>query len=190
MAEKITEDIQDQQRIIRQTRNWIDNVIIGHNYCPFARKVVEDNSVRFQVFQSVDPTRQVETVIDECVYLDQNPQTETTLIIYPSGLKHFDYYLDFLALAENLLSAQGYEGIYQLASFHPSYLFQGAEEDDPANYTNRSPYPMLHLIREASIEKALAHFDNPEGIPERNIEFARAQGLDIMQGLLQASLKN
>ena len=189
MVEKTNEDIHDHNLIINQTKNWIDNVIIGHNYCPFARKVVEDNKVRFQVCQLTDTTRQLEYLVNECIYLDQHPETETTLIIFPSGLNHFYDYLDFLSLAEDMLMEKGYEGEYQLASFHPQYMFQGSEEDDPANYTNRSPYPMLHLIREASIEKVLKHFKNPEDIPERNIEFARAQGLDIMQGLLQASLK-
>ena len=86
------------------------------------------------------------------------------------------------------MEEKGYEGVYQLASFHPDYCFADSDEDDPANYTNRSPYPMLHLIREASIERALASYKNPENIPETNIKLARELGLDKMQSLLKDTL--
>lgn len=185
MSEQINED----QRYIAQTQHWVRTVIIGHNYCPFAKREFENNTVRYQVVHEQSLNQALEAIISECKYLDENKEIETTLLIFPSGLEQFNTFLDFLMLAEDQLHAQGYEGIYQLASFHPQYRFQGAEEDDPANYTNRSPYPMLHLIREASIEKALQHYPEPETIPERNIEYARAQGLEKMQQLLNDALK-
>jgi hypothetical protein len=117
--------------------------------------------------------------------MDIEPATETTLLILPEGCTQFNDFLDLTAMAEQLLIDQGYEGVYQLASFHPDYCFAGEDENDPANYTNRSPYPMLHIIREASIEQALKTYPNPELIPERNIELTRKLGLEKIQALLR-----
>lgn len=171
--------------IIAQTKQWINSVIIAHNYCPFAKREVDKGSVRYQVVHETEFNSLVSSVIQECVWLDQNADTETTLIIFPANLGDFNLFLDCLVLAEDLLIAQGYEGTYQIASFHPEYCFQGAEGNDAANYTNRSPYPMFHLIREASVQLAIEKHPDPESIPERNVEYAREQGLDKMKALLQ-----
>jgi len=88
-----------------------------------------------------------------------------------------------------LLKEQGYEGIYQLASFHPEYRFEGVELNDPANYTNRSPYPMIHILREASVEQALEKYPNPEKIPERNIQLIQGLGFGVMKELLAECYK-
>src|SRR5690554_333435 len=120
--------------------------------------------------------RALHRLVAECERLDDHPEVETTLLVLTPGLEAFDDYLDFLGLAEALLEAQGYEGTYQLASFHPDYCFEGAEEEDSANYTNRSPWPMLHLLREAGLERALEHYPDPEAIPERNVAAMRALG--------------
>jgi len=125
-------------------------------------------------------------LMQECARLDSESDIETTLLIYANAFKVFDDYLDFLALAEELLIDQGYEGIYQLASFHPNYCFDGASLDDPANYTNRSPYPMLHLLRETSIERAVSSYPDVENIPQRNIALTRQLGLDKVKTLLAA----
>lgn len=178
----------DEERIIAQTKKWVNNVIVAHNFCPFAKREIDKGSVRYFLSRDTDNNKRLESVISECIFLDQNEEIETTLIIFPSGLDDFESFLSFTFLAEELLIAQGYEGIYQLASFHPDYCFQGAEDNDPANYTNRSPYPMLHLIREDSLEKALEHYPSPDSIPERNIEYAREQGLEKMKDLLAQSI--
>jgi len=94
--------------------------------------------------------------------------------------------LDFLELAQGLLEVQNYEGVYQLASFHPNYCFEGSAENDAANYTNRSPYPMLHLLRESSLERALANYKNPEKIPDNNVKLTRELGLEKMKSTLAA----
>lgn len=180
---------QNDERIIAQTKNWIESVIIGHNYCPFAKRVVDDGKVKYRVSHESEFNSLLDVVIQECVFLDQNKETETTLIILPSNLDDFNAFLDCLALAEDLLIAQGYEGVYQIASFHPLYCFQGSEETDPANYTNRSPYPMIHLLREESLQAAIESHPDPEGIPERNIEYAREQGLEKMKHLLAKCMK-
>ena len=177
----------NEQRVIAQTKKWVETVIIAHNYCPFAKREVDRGSVRYKVIDDTEFNSLLQAVFQECVYLDQNSETETTLIIFPEKLNDFNLFLDCLLLAEGLLNEQGYEGKYQLASFHPDYCFQGAEIADAANFTNRSPYPMFHLIREASIERAIEHHPDPESIPERNVEHARQQGLDTMKTLLQES---
>ena len=178
----------EDQRIIAQTKEWVNKVIVGHNYCPFAKREVDKGSVRYTVVHETEFNSLLKDVVQECVWLDQNSDTETTLIIFPENLHEFNAFLDCLALAEDLLASQGYEGVYQIASFHPSYCFQGAEIDDPANYTNRSPYPMFHLIREASVEQAIKHHADASAIPERNVEFAREQGLEKMKALLQTCI--
>ena len=181
--------IQDDQRIIAQTKQWLNSVIIAHNYCPFAKREVDKGSVRYQVIHETEFNSLLKSVIQECVWLDQNAETETTLIIFPTNLENFNAFLDCLGLAEELLISQGYEGIYQIASFHPEYCFQGAEENDAANYTNRSPYPMFHLIRETSVQRAIENHPDAESIPERNVEYARKQGLEKMKKLLQHAIK-
>lgn len=175
----------NDQQVIAQTKKWVNTVVVAHNYCPFAKREVDRGSVRYQVIHETEFNSLLKDVYKECVWLDQNPDTETTLIIFPENLNEFNLFLDCLVLAEELLTAQGYDGIYQIASFHPDYCFQGAEENDPANYTNRSPYPTFHLIREASVEIATEKHPDPESIPERNVEYAREQGLETMQALLK-----
>jgi uncharacterized protein len=106
------------------------------------------------------------------------------LLIYPSYLNDFNDYLDFVYLAETLMSQQGYDGIYQLATFHPDYCFQGVASDDVSNFTNRSPFTMLHILRESSIEKAIAHYGNTEKIPANNIATMQRLGLEKVKKIL------
>ena len=185
MSNKNLDDI----RIIEQTKKWVNTVIVAHNYCPFAKREVKKESVRYSIVHETEFNSLLKSVMQECVWLDQNADTETTLIIFPSNLNDFNSFLDCLVLAEDLLIAQGYEGVYQIASFHPDYCFQGAELNDPANFTNRSPYPMFHLIREASVETAIKNHPDAESIPERNVEYARQQGLANMENLLKQCIE-
>lgn len=171
---------------IQQTINWIKSVVIGCNFCPFAAKAVLRKSIRYVVLPEATIESSLETVIKEIRFLDHAEDIETTLIIFPDSFAGFEDYLDLVELAEALVSDQDYDGIYQVASFHPDYCFAEAAVDDPANYTNRSIYPMLHLLREESITIALENFPDPEGIPDRNIDFARGKGLQYMQ-LLRAA---
>ncbi|MCG6935965.1 MAG: DUF1415 domain-containing protein [Proteobacteria bacterium] len=171
---------------VAQTRAWVETIIVGMNFCPFAKRELQRDSIRYAVIRETTLEPCLHTVIDECVRLDEEPAIETTLLIFPAGFADFDAFLDFIAIAEALLVEQGYEGVYQLASFHPDYCFADTAADDPANYTNRSPAPMLHLIREASIQQALLNHPRPEDIPERNIALARREGLETMQARLAA----
>ncbi|MBK8557452.1 MAG: DUF1415 domain-containing protein [Lewinellaceae bacterium] len=175
--------------IIAQTTNWIKSVVIGCNFCPFAAKALLKKGIRFVVSPESSVAKSMENLADEFRFLDNNPETETTLLIFPDNFSDFNEYLDLVDLAEALLDDLGYEGIYQVASFHPEYVFAGAEDDDPANYTNRSIYPMLHIIREDSITAALENYPGAENIPEHNIAFAQQKGLLYMQMLRAACIE-
>ena len=180
----------NSEKIRTQTKNWLKSFIIKYNICPFAGREDERNSIHYAVVESKHTDLCLEAVFTECQRLDQEPQIETTLIIFPFHLSQFDDYLEFLSMAESLLAKQHYQGVYQLASFHPMYCFEGELVTDPANYTNRSPYPMLHVIREKSLEHALQSYPNPELIPERNIKLTRDLGNEKIQAILTTALNS
>lgn len=175
--------------IIEQTQKWLSTVIIAHKLCPFAKREFDNGSIHYAVIEDISLENHLESIIQQCVALDHDTDRETSLLIFPEGLSEFEDYLDLLDIANALLKEQGYEGIYQLASFHPQYNFAGAARDDPSNYTNRSPYPMLHILREASVETALENFPNPQDIPTRNIQVTQDLGLHAMRTLLDSCYK-
>jgi len=174
-----------EERYIKETRHWIETVVIKNNFCPFAQRELKRGSIHFHVNRDLMMEDILFNVIQECKRLDETASIETSLLIYPAQFKDWDDFLDLIDIAQQLIVEQGYEGIYQLASFHPDYCFEDAPADDPANYTNRSPYPMLHLLREDSLEQALENYMEAEDIPERNIRKAREIGLAAMQNLLR-----
>jgi uncharacterized protein len=174
------------EQIIVHTKKWINDVIIGCNFCPFAAKVIKQQAVHFEVDTCVYSAFSPTSFLNEINRLDNDEKIETSFLIYSNSFESFDDYVDMVALAEEFLEENEYEGIYQLASFHPLYQFANSPIDDPANFTNRSVYPMLHLLREASIDKALEHYNNPEQIPDRNIDFARNKGYVYMKMLRDA----
>ena len=180
--------MESSEHIIYQTKKWINDVIVGCNFCPFAANVIKLKAVHYQVDTRLFSTFSSDSFLNELTRLDNEEKIETSFLIYPNSFKSFDDYLDMVALAEEFLEDNDYEGIYQLASFHPHYQFVNSPIDDAANYTNRSVYPMLHLLREASIDKALEHYKNPEEIPNRNINFARDKGRVYMKMLRDACL--
>lgn len=180
--------ISDKELVITQTKNWIKNVVIDCNFCPFASKPFMQKSISYSVQLSLDLKDISELIKKEFAFLDNHPDIETGFIIFPNDFQDFQEYLSLVKKAEQTLSKLGYDGVYQIASFHPDYLFADADEDDAANYTNRSIYPMLHLLREESLTKALSLFKEPESIPERNVHFAREKGLKYMQVLRSTCL--
>ena len=129
------------------------DVVIGCNFCPFADNVVKQQTIFYKVEQDTEMDACLDSFAGEMKRLDSDAGIETIFLIFPSGFQKFDDYLDLLSLAEDRLKRNGYEGIYQVASFHPLYLFANSDENAPANYTNRSIYPMLQLLREESIDK-------------------------------------
>lgn len=172
--------------VIEQTKKWINEVVVGCNFCPFASSVIKKNSVRYQVENSLSGKICLESFATEIAWLDEDITTETTFLIFPNSYNNLNDYLKMVNQAENYLKHKRYEGVYQIASFHPQYHFAKSPENDAANYTNRSMYPMLHLLRESSIAKALENYSNPELIPGRNINFAREKGLAYMKMLRDA----
>ena len=182
MPEVITTDA----LVIEQTKSWLKSIVIGLNFCPFAQREFEQNSIHYTVVRTDDMPSCLESLILECERLDDNQDIATSLIIYPELWGKFDDFLGFLAIAESLLEAQHYQGIYQLASFHPHYCFEGEKVEDPANYTNRSLYPMLHLLREDMLEAALKQYPHPEQIPQQNIKHARKLGETKLKMILES----
>lgn len=170
--------------IISQTKSWLEQTVIGHNFCPFAAHPFKNDRIRYWVLQGKNPEEHLEILVREMEHLQAHPAIETSLLIFPSALSDFYEYLDFLEIAMGLLAEQGFEGIFQIASFHPAYRFEGSDEEDAANFTNRSPYPMLHLLREASVEKAIENHPDPDGIPNRNIAHAQKLGADVFKNIL------
>ena len=175
-------------KIISQTKKWINDVVVGCNFCPFAAREVKQNKVHYQVEPATELSICLESFLQECIRLDKEVMIETTLLIFPNAFQSFDDFLDLVGHAEDILKQKGYEGIYQVASFHPLYRFADSANDDAANYTNRSVYPMLHLLREERIEQAIERYSDPEKIPERNVRFAREKGTAYMKMLKDACL--
>lgn len=177
-----------KDEIIDQTRNWIRSVVIGLNLCPFAARSVDKNRVRYVVSEAQTLEACLTALMQEVQHLDEDDAIDTTLLILPAAFPDFEDFLELTELADELLAENEYEGIYQVASFHPDYHFEDAPEDDPADFTNRSIYPMLHLLREEQVEQAIDSHPDPEGIPERNVQFTREKGLDYMKKLRDACL--
>ncbi|CAM4139261.1 DUF1415 domain-containing protein [Vreelandella rituensis] len=175
--------------VTQQTMNWVKRFIVELNVCPFAKREVEKESVRLCVVRSKKIEVALEELMMEIQWLDSHKETETTLLIFPTLFRDFHHYLDFVDLAEAMLAEQEYEGIYQLATFHPDYCFAETEPTDVSNYTNRSPYPMLHLLREASLDKAIDAYGDTSAIPDKNIQKMQAMGKASVENLLQSCLK-
>jgi hypothetical protein len=178
----------DHQAIIESTRIWIASVVIELNLCPFAQRVFQADKIRYVVTAAQDETSLLKALADELQALAAAPisSVETTLLIHPHVLDAFLDYNDFLGAAEQRVADLGLEGIIQIASFHPAYQFADTEPDAVENYTNRSPYPMLHLLREASIS---AGADDPAElleIPRRNIDTLKRLGIEKIRAKLQA----
>jgi uncharacterized protein len=168
----------DERSVIALTRSWIEKAVIGLNLCPFAKPIFASDLIRYCVSgaQSTDALR-VELVSElNTLRAVDASAVETTLLIHPRVLGDFAEYNAFLDEADAAVAELGLTGVLQVASFHPRYQFSGTDPDDIENYTNRSPYPMLHLLRESSIERAVAAMSDPAEIYERNIETMRRLG--------------
>lgn len=160
-----------------QTKQWLEDVVIGLNLCPFAHKPQKKKQIKIAVSEATTEEQLLEFILLELKELDSKDpeELETTLVVAKDMLEDFMDYNFFLDWVDALLKQEDYEGIYQVASFHPDYCFGGTEQEDAENLTNRSPYPTIHLIREESMEKVLKHYPNPAEIPDNNI--ARVESL-------------
>jgi len=161
----------DQEDALARTRAWIERAVIGLNLCPFAGRPWREGRVDILISEAETPDALAEDLAQALLGLAaiDAADCETRLIVHPRVLSDFLDYNDFLAVTDQLLDQLDLVGRFQIASFHPDYQFAGTEPNDPENWTNRSPYPMLHLLREASITEATDRIDHPEAIYERNI---------------------
>ncbi len=171
---------------IPRTSDWIRNFVVELNICPFAGGAVEKDLVRYRLSTASDIDILYQDFLEELLFLHESDpeKVETSILIHPQVLGDFYLYLDFLDLANTAIEEAGLEGVIQVASFHPDYTFEGEAPDSVTNYTNRSPYPMLHLLREASVSKAVDGHPDIEGIPARNMELLEKLGLEKVKAII------
>lgn len=180
---------EDDESIVLAVRKWVETLVVEMNLCPFAKRELVKNRVRFVSTAATTPEQLLLVLQAELELLNADPVVATTLLIHPQVLQDFYDFNDFLDLADSLLLDMQLEGVYQIASFHPNYQFGGTQPDDAENYTNRSPYAVLHLLREDSLEQVIADYPNVDDIPERNIELMNRLGQKRLQALLQDCFK-
>lgn len=188
----MTENTEQQaiaKTLIGQTKDWLEQVVIGLNFCPFAKKEFVNNTIHYCVSWHKKMDAALTDVATELQRLEKNADIETTLVIFNQGFNSFERFLDLVDYANQLLVDLGYEGEFQIANFHPDYLFEGEPADSASHYTNRSPYPTLHLIREQSMARAVAHYPDPESIPDNNIALAEQKGISYFENIL-ANIKH
>ncbi len=183
MSNEVTE-----QQALDAARNWVERVVIKHNFCPFAHKPAKNNVIRYTVSMADSEEGLVEDLIDELMKLRdaERGEHETTVLVAPNCLHDFHDYNQFLDLVDVLIQQFNLEGIIQVASFHPDYQFGDLEADDVRNYTNRTPYPMFHLILEEDIERARNTYPDVEAIPETNMRVLEEMGLEEARRQLAA----
>ena len=160
---------------LQHTKDWIQTFVIQYNLCPFAKKPFVQNKINYTLYEGSELEDLGVLLQRELLFLEKAPinEIETTIMILPNILNDFNDYLSFLAFANRLIFALRLEGVLQIASFHPNYQFDGTTKEEVTNKTNQAPFPLIHLLRESSVEEALAHYDEPESIPERNMETMR-----------------
>lgn len=176
----------NQAEIIEVVAKWVETMVIGLNLCPFARRDWVSNRVRMSVSIAKNEADLLIDLEEEISLLRSDSSLETTLLIHPWVLQEFDDYNQFLSKTDILLDHRGWLGRYQIASFHPQYQFEGTEPDSVENATNRSPYPILHVLKERSVTSAIASHTDTLSIPEANIQLLRKMGKNSVEALLQA----
>ena len=172
-------------RCIIRTRNWIQDFVIGLQLCPFAKDPFQKNQIRYRVFSGSDTEKLLAFIYAEFKFLESSEarEIETTLILIPEMIHDFEQYLSIIDLTELLLEDLKLEGIYQVASFHPKYQFANTHFEDITNYTNRSPYPTIHLLRESSVEAAIQSYGDTSTIPERNKKLLQSMDESVVKEL-------
>lgn len=173
----IISDVPDEE-VLAATRRWLERAVIGLNLCPFAKAVTVKNQIRWVVSSAENEDELLAELVEELHHLAaaDPQQTDTTLLIHPRVLGDFHDYNDFLGMAEDAVETLDLEGVLQVASFHPHYQFAGSAPEDIENYSNRSPWPMLHLLREDSVARAVAAFPDAGTIYETNMQTLRRLG--------------
>lgn len=173
--------------VIALTRAWLEHVVIGLNLCPFAESVHRQQQVAYQVSRANDESGLMDDLIEAIdVLMSADPKTtDTMLLIHPQALLDFEDYNEFIGWTEEFLEESGLEAVVQIASFHPEYRFAGTDANDITHNTNRSPFPMLHLLRESSVDAALAALPDAAQLVEKNLDTLRDLGHDGWDALIQ-----
>ena len=181
----------DKERVISRVRAWIERFVVDLNLCPFARPIVSSETLRIVACASAAPETIATLLVTELDLLSQSSESDiaTSVLVFPEALENFADYLALLDDAQTVLEEMGLAGQIQLASFHPDYLFDGEPIDAVSHFTNRAPYPLVHLLREELVTRALETYPNPERIPERNVQTLERLGSAGIERLLQ-SLKD
>lgn len=184
----MTESTFDAAQVEREVRRWLERAVIGLNLCPFAKAVYVKDQVRIVVSDASTERALLEQLGEELALLRDTPaeSVDTTLLVHPQVLGDFLAYNEFLGDADALVEALALDGMLQVASFHPDYQFADSAPDDVENLTNRAPYPILHLLREASVDRAVEAYPDPDAIIGRNIATVRALGFEGWRALLEA----
>ncbi|TFW18029.1 DUF1415 domain-containing protein [Duganella callida] len=177
----------DRDQVVADTVHWMEKAVIGLNLCPFAKAVHVKKQIRYVVSEAETPEELLEKLMEELQHLaDADPeQIDTTLLIHPKVLTDFFDYNEFLDVADAALEELELDGVLQVASFHPDYQFADTDKNDIGNYTNRSPYPTLHLLREDSIDRAVEAFPDASDIFDKNIETMEKLGHDGWDKLME-----
>ncbi len=178
----------DNNQVAAAVRQWVYTVVVGLNLCPFAKRELDKDRARFVISDAITVQGLLVDLEAELDLLEKDASIATTLLIHPRVLETFYEYNQFLNYAEGLLQQMELDGVYQIASFHPDYQFGGTEPDDAENYTNRSPYPLLHLLREENLDRVLESTEYAEQIPIRNIKLMNSMGTTELSALLKACL--
>ena len=182
------DDLLKDSEITGSVQRWVESFVVDMNLCPFAKRELIKNRIRFALTAAQTEEELLTALQAELELLDSDTSIETTLLIHAKVLQDFYDYNQFLDYADELLLQMGLEGVYQIASFHPHYQFGNTDPDAAENYTNRSPYPMLHIIREESIARAIADSPNLDQVPARNIALMNQLGKDRLRALMQACI--
>lgn len=171
---------------IKATQQWVEKFVLALNLCPFAHKPFQEDRIRYVLTESQNADGLVRALLPELMFLfDNDPQDwETTLLVHPHCLQDWEDFWDFLGIVEELIEEAGLAGVFQVVGFHPDYLFEGEEPGDASHYTNRSPFPMMHILREASLSEAADGALDVEGIPVENVKKLR----DLGRGILEKKL--
>lgn len=169
-----------KEAIIDKSKKWVERFVIELQLCPFAKLPYDKNQVRFEVCIETETEAQLMAFWNEIELLIKTSREKisNTILIYPNGLNDFEKYLDLYFLAENLLTDQNKNNQFQLASFHPDYQFENTEKDDVTNYTNRSPFPFVHILRIGEVAEAIESYPDVEMVPERNKNKLKKLGLE------------
>jgi len=177
---------QPDSQIAARVERWVEAVVIGLNLCPFASAVLRRQQLNIVIADSDIDAECLQQLADEADALVAGDLQATTLLVLPEGFADFDDYLDLVAMAEALLEDIGLDDQVQVASFHPDYQFEDTDYDEPGNWTNRAPYPILHLLTEDSVERAVESHPDADGIPEANIVKLEEMGADVLESLNRA----